>query len=427
MAKRRRKQKFTHKVAQKIKKFIHFMETDRMKADLFVILPLCLLICLGVFFATKHHFTVIQQQESAEQDVYFKKYEGNLSQHLSIPLTDAGLSKEETSKIITKLDTILNMNRLAPRDKYLLTLDENDQFKMLVVTKDCTRYYVAKNNGELVAGIMDISVKTRKRFASGTIGDSLFSSMHSYGLKAPFIVDFARVFSWTIDFNTETRAGDTFSCYWEEEYTADGRILDSTILAAYYNSKIAGVNYAIRFDDKMYDENGKMSKKLFLKGPISFRGVRITSRFTLSRFHPILRICRPHLGIDYAAPIGTPVETVADGTVIFKGHKGGFGNYMEVAHAGNYVTCYGHLSRFANFGVGSRVRQGQTIAYVGMTGLATGPHLDFRLRQNGVYMDFLKNKNRGVDLEVPKSRRAEFNKIRKEYLKILNEKAIKED
>jgi hypothetical protein len=122
------------------------------------------------------------------------------------------------------------MRRLAPRDKYLLTMDEEDNFKMLVVTKDFSRYYVAQSNGELVAGILDISVKTRKRFASGTIDSSLFASMQSYGLKPGFIVDFTDVFSWTVDFNTETREGDTFACYWQEDYTADGTTLNHLIL-----------------------------------------------------------------------------------------------------------------------------------------------------------------------------------------------------
>lgn len=412
---------------QKIKEFLLAIKTNKLKADLFIILPLCVLICLGVYFYTKHHFKDLAQQQKQEE-VYFKKYEGNLSRHISLPLTEAGISKEETGRIVAKLDSVLDMRRLAPRDKYLLTMDEEDNFKMLVVTKDFSRYYVAQSNGELVAGILDISVKTRKRFASGTIDSSLFASMQSYGLKPGFIVDFTDVFSWTIDFNTETREGDTFACYWQEDYTADGTTLNETILAAYYKGKFSGDNYAIRFEDEFYDQTGKISKKMFLKSPISVRGVRISSRFSRSRLHPVLRIRRPHLGIDYAAPTGTPVESVADGTVIFKGWKGGFGNYMEVSHVNGFVTCYGHLNAFARgVGNGMRVRQGQTIAYVGRTGLATGPHLDFRIRQKGVYMDFLNNKNRSSAVrEIPKNKREEFNKIREEYIKILNDKAIKE-
>lgn len=357
-----------------------------------------------------------------EQEVFFKKYTGNLKQHISVPLQEAGISKEESNAIIKKLDSVLNMRRIAPRDKYLITLDEQDNFKMLVVTKDFSRYYVAKQGDDLVAGIMDISVQTRTRFASGTIDSSLFASMQKEGLKPAFIVDFTDVFSWAIDFHSDTREGDSFACYWQEDYTIDGETLNETILAAYYDGKAVGKTYAFNFEDEFYDENGKFTKKMFLKSPISVRGVRITSRFTNSRLHPILRIRRPHLGIDYAAPVGTPVESVADGTVIFQGYKGGFGNYMEVSHPNNYVTCYGHLKGYAkNVKKGSRVRQGQTIAYVGSTGLSTGPHLDFRLRQGNKYMDFLNNKNRSSAVrEIDPTKLEEFNKIRDEYLKILN-------
>ena len=140
--------------------------------------------------------------------------------------------------------------------------------------------------------------------------------------------------------------------------------------------------------------------------------------------HPILRIRRPHLGIDYAAPAGTPVEAVADGVVRSKGWKGGFGNYMEVHHPNNYVTCYGHLKGYAKgIANGVKVKQGQTIAYVGSTGLSTGPHLDFRIRQNGKYFDFLTTKNRSsASKEIPASKREEFNKIRDKYLAILESK-----
>lgn len=404
------------------------LENQRCKCflkNLLIYVPLCIIICLAVYFFTQSRIAKIQEKQKAEE-VYFKKYEGNLKKRLNGSLEEAGISREAAHKIVTKLDTVLNMRRLAPRDKYLLTMTEDDQFKMLVVTKDFSRYYVATaNDGDLVAGIMDISINSRDRFAQGEVKDFLFNSMQSAGLKPGFIVDFTDVFSWAVDFNTETRVGDTFACYWQEDYTADGTSLNESILAAYYEGKVGGRNYAIRFDDEFYDENGKFTKKMFLKSPISVRGVRISSRFSKGRLHPILRIRRPHLGIDYAAPSGTPVESVADGVVKFKGFKGGFGNYLEISHPNNYVTCYGHLKGFAKgISQGVKVRQGQTIAYVGSTGLSTGPHLDFRIRQGSKYMDFLNNKNRSsAAREIPAAKRAEFNKIKDEYIKILNDKA----
>ena len=349
--------------------------------------PVFVLVCLFVAYGIQRHKAVVEAARQ-NQEIIFKKYEGNLKQHISIPLQEAGLSREKAAQVVNKLDTVLRMNRLAPRDRYLLTLDEEGNFKMLVVTKDFSRYYVAQNGDELVAGIMDISVESRERFAKGDVDYTLFTSMQEQGLKPTFILDFTDIFSWAVDFNTETRNGDKFAILWEEDYTKSGETLNERILAAYYDGGVSGKNYAIRFEDEFYDENGKFTKKMFLKSPISVRGVRISSRFSRGRMHPILRIRRPHLGIDYAAPAGTPVEAVADGVVRSKGWKGGFGNYMEVHHPNNYVTCYGHLKGYAKgIANGVKVKQGQTIAYVGSTGLSTGPHLDFRIRQNGKYRE----------------------------------------
>lgn len=385
--------------------------------------PVFVLVCLFVAYGVQRHKAVVEAARQ-NQEIIFKKYEGNLKQHISIPLQEAGLSREKAAQVVNKLDTVLRMNRLAPRDRYLLTLDEEGNFKMLVVTKDFSRYYVAQNGDELVAGIMDISVESRERFAKGDVDYTLFTSMQEQGLKPTFILDFTDIFSWAVDFNTETRNGDKFAILWEEDYTKSGETLNERILAAYYDGGVSGKNYAIRFEDEFYDENGKFTKKMFLKSPISVRGVRISSRFSRGRMHPILRIRRPHLGIDYAAPAGTPVEAVADGVVRSKGWKGGYGNYMEVHHPNNYVTCYGHLKGYAKgIANGVKVKQGQTIAYVGSTGLSTGPHLDFRIRQNGKYFDFLTTKNRSsASKEIPASKREEFNKIRDKYLAILESK-----
>ncbi len=388
--------------------------------------PLCLAICLGIYYYTQKRINEIEEYNRQQQAVFFKKYEGNLKKPLQQSLQEHGISREDAHKLVNKLDTVLNMRRVAPRDTYLLTLGEDDSFKMLVVTKDFSRYFVAGSNGELVAGISDRSTQTRKRMAKGEIETVLFNSMQAKGLQPGFIVDFTDIFSWAVDFNTETRQGDKFAVYWEEDYTNDDQSLNENILAAYYDGGVSGKNYAIRFEDEYYDESGKFTKKMFLKSPISVRGVRISSRFNPKRMHPILRIRRPHLGIDYAAPSGTPVESVADGVVRVKQWKGGFGNYLEIAHPNNYVTCYGHLKGYArNIKVGTKVRQGQTIAYVGSTGLSTGPHLDFRMRQGSKYMDFLVNKNRSsASREIPPSKREEFNKIKDEYIKILEGKSI---
>ena len=226
-----------------------------------------------------------------------------------------------------------------------------------------------------------------------------------------------------IDFNTETRNGDEFAAVWEEHYTQDDTITGQDLIAAFYSGEVTGENYAFYYEDEFFDPTGKVNKKMFLKSPISFRGVRISSRFNPSRLHPILRIRRPHLGIDYAAPVGTPIQTVADGVVTFVGEKGGFGKYIEIRHANNYVTSYGHLSRYAGkIKKGVKVKQGDTIAYVGSSGLSTGPHLDFRIKENNKFVDFLKMKNRSSALRsVSESQREDFEEMKELYLKALNE------
>jgi murein DD-endopeptidase MepM/ murein hydrolase activator NlpD len=156
---------------------------------------------------------------------------------------------------------------------------------------------------------------------------------------------------------------------------------------------------------------------MFLSAPLNYR--RISSFFTLARFHPILRYWRPHLAVDYSAPIGTPIDSVADGIVIYKGWKGGYGNYLEIKHNNVYTTTYGHLSGFArNIQVGKRVRQGQLIGYVGSTGLSTGAHLCFRTSKNGQYVNFLKLKSVAQE-NIIRRYRSEFTSLKQERLRQL--------
>ncbi len=335
-------------------------------------------------------------------------------------LLQMGVGVKETDAIVKKLDTIMYTRKLRGQDKYLISLDKAGNFKIIVVSRDLTHYYVAKIKEEYVAGIIDQDIKSERKNASGTIQSSLFASMQSSGMEIPLILALTDVFSWNIDFNTETRNGDEYAVVWEEDSTSKGGVVGQTILAAKYKGAQTGTNYAFAFNGDFYDESGKMSKRLFLKSPIAFANFRITSRFTKSRMHPILRISRPHLGIDYAAPVGTPIQSIADGTVKFSGWKGGFGNYVEIAHANGYITTYGHLKSISAKN-GARIRQGGTVGYLGSSGLSTGPHLDFRIKENGKFIDFLRIKNRNSAIsEIPKEQMEEFYKVRDGYKKILD-------
>lgn len=344
-----------------------------------------------------------------------------------VALQEAGFSSKEILDIVEELNSVINTRKLQNSDTYSLSTTPDGKFAMLLLNKRLTRYYVADVAGQLVAGISDAEIKTRVRSTAGKITNSLFQSMLKDGVTTQLVIDLTDAFSWTIDFNTETRNGDEFAAVWEEHYTQDGTITGQELVAAFYKGSVTGENYAFYYEDEFFDQTGKVSKKMFLKSPISFRGVRISSRFNPNRLHPILRIRRPHLGIDYAAPTGTPVQAVADGIITYVGSKGGFGKYVEIRHANNYITSYAHLSRYASIAKkGAKVKQGDTIAYVGSTGLSTGPHLDFRIKENNKFVDFLKMKNRSSALRsVPDSQRQDFEELKDLYFKALSDARAK--
>ena len=338
-------------------------------------------------------------------------------------LTESGLSRQDVAQIAAKLSALVNTRHLQPQDEYTLSV-ENNQWILLLLKQGFKRYYVANVEGVLVSGISEVELNTRVKTAAGTIHNSLFQTMVADGLQVPLVLDFTDAFSWTVDFNTDTRNGDEYTALWEENFTPGGEIVSQDLLAASYkNVNEKKPTYAFYFEDDFYDETGKVSKKMFLKSPISFRGYRISSSFNPARMHPILKIRRPHLGIDYAAPVGTPVQAVADGTVTFAGWKGGFGNFVELRHANDYVTMYGHLKSFGkSVKVGAKIKQGDTVGYIGSTGLSTGPHLDFRIKEKNKFLDFLKMKNRNSAVrDVPPEKKAEFEELVQLYLKELNQ------
>ena len=239
--------------------------------------------------------------------------------------------------------------------------------------------------------IQTIPSQTQTVSVGGKIHGSLFEGVVDAGEKPELAIRLAEIFGWDLDFYTDPRPGDTFRVVVEKKMLANGSMASyGRILAAEYDNN--GRAYrAVLFHDPSgnpayYTLDGKSMKKAFLHSPLKFAAV-ITSHFSEHRFHPILKEYRPHLGIDYAAPTGTPVQTIGDGRVTFAGRKGGAGNLVEIQHTNGYTTYYMHLSRILVHG-GDRVQQGQRIGLVGMTGLATGPHLDFRIQRRGEFLNF---------------------------------------
>ena len=223
----------------------------------------------------------------------------------------------------------------------------------------------------------------------GTVESSLYEAFMDVGLSPALVLQFADVFAWTVDFLTECRRGDVFRVVYTDMIGSG----NGDVLAASYGQKDT-THVALSLSGpggrtEYYAPDGTNLRKAFLRSPLNYR--RISSRFSHSRYHPILKIRRPHLGVDYAAPVGTPVVSVADGRVTYAGWKGGYGKFVEIKHTGGCSTAYGHLSRYGK-GIkkGARVAQGQVIGYVGSTGLSTGPHLDYRVRMQGRYVDPLR-------------------------------------
>lgn len=238
-------------------------------------------------------------------------------------------------------------------------------------------------------------IEMRPKSVKGKVESSLWNAMPNYGADPLLAIKLSDVFAWTIDFFGIAK-GDEFRVLYDEEYVEDQSLQNFHVKGAIFTHM--GVEYlAIPFDQdgkvSYYDENGKNLERAFLKAPLDF--FRISSRFTNSRYHPVLKRYRAHHGVDYAAPVGTPVYTIGDGTVIAKGFQaGGGGNFVKIKHNSVYTTTYMHLSRFEKgLAVGKRVRQKEVIAYVGSTGLSTGPHLDFRVYKNGTPIDPLTVKS----------------------------------
>ena len=247
---------------------------------------------------------------------------------------------------------------------------------------------VVRDSDGLKAQVLQNPLEGRTRTVRGVIDSSLFEAVTSAGAHDQTAVNLADIFGWDIDFVLDIRPGDSFVVTYRELYQNGVYAKDGPVLAAAFVNQ--GRHYAaVRYVDPSgsahyYTPDGKSMRKAFLRAPVDF--TRVSSRFNSARIHPILNLVRAHKGVDYAAPVGTPVRAAGDGRIAYAGPMGGYGNVVEIEHTRSIMTVYGHLSRFAKgTRVGAHVTQGSVIAYVGMSGLATGPHLHYEYRVNGVF------------------------------------------
>ncbi len=257
---------------------------------------------------------------------------------------------------------------------------ELDEVRVLEVSRDDDGFRSA---------ISERAVETRVVTAQAVIRSSLFNAGRAAGVPDSVTMSLAGLFQWDVDFALDIREGDQFSVVYQELWRDGERLRTGNILAAEFVNR-GRTHRAVRFEmDERADyfsPEGRSLRRAFIRAPVDF--TRISSRFNLNRRHPVLHTIRAHRGVDYAAPTGTPIKAAGDGRVIFRGVQGGYGNTVILQHGGNITTLYAHMSRFhPEVRHGTRVRQGQVIGYVGMTGLATGPHLHYEYRVNGVHRD----------------------------------------
>jgi murein DD-endopeptidase MepM/ murein hydrolase activator NlpD len=323
-------------------------------------------------------------------------------------LTAGGMSRSESALLAGELGKSIDLRRLRPGHIVRFHYDATgvvDSVQMKIsgwgdvnaIRKD-TGFEVTKTAAVL---------RKEESTVTGNVRSSLYEAVREAGEGPQVVQQLIDVFQWDIDFFGLQR-GDSFSFVVTKEYAGPDLVGYGPIKAARFTHR--GVTYeAFRHENTdgragYYSANGAPLRKQFLKAPVKFS--RVTSGFTKRRFHPVLKYFRPHYGVDYGAPIGTPVMTTADGVVIEARYKPGEGNFIRVRHTSKYDTCYLHLSRFAKgLKKGTKVTQGDVIGYVGMTGLASGPHLDYRVSENGKWLDPLKLKSITPDPLAGKSLR----------------------
>ena len=311
-------------------------------------------------------------------------------------MTRLGMGSRAAYELAENCKDVFDVRRMRAGNSvegYYSTDTTGRRLEYAVYHNDRIRSTVFHCQDSLFASVYDKPVQSERKVADVSINSSLWNDMLDAGVSPLLIVDLADIYAWTVNF-FGLQKDDRFRVIYDQT-VCEGEVvkIDSIEFAIYDSGSFRAC--AIRFDqgdggNKYWNEKGESLRKAFLKAPLKYN--RISSRFTYHRKHPITGVVRPHTAVDYAAPVGTPVHSIGDGTVTMCGWDGsGGGNRIRIRHMNGYETCYMHLSKFASgIKAGTRVAQGQTIGYVGSTGHSTGPHLDFRVWKDGTPVDPLK-------------------------------------
>ncbi|HEY7651605.1 MAG TPA: M23 family metallopeptidase [Methylomirabilota bacterium] len=314
---------------------------------------------------------------------------------LETALRRAGVGRGEAAAVVAALRGSVDMRRLAPGERLTVRPGPEGRPEEITYTRSpAERYEIRPADERWTVTAVRPEVDTRVAAVAGEVRDSLFASIERLGETAALTARLVTLFEWDFDFAADSLPGDRFRFLVEKRYVGETFLGYGGILIAQYSSAGHSLLTSVAFEDAAgrsdyYDASGRSVRKMFLRAPLDF--TRITSGFSHARHHPILGGLRPHLAVDYGAPIGTPVRAVADGVVTQAGWDGGFGLSVTLRHARGYETMYNHLSKI-DVRRGERVRQRQVIAKVGTTGLSTGPHLDYRVRKGGTFVNPLGEK-----------------------------------
>ena len=336
-------------------------------------------------------------------------------QNLGSILGEHGVSTGMVHHLGEKARGVFDVRRIRSGQAYALFFSKHDSLappRFFVYEEDPKSYIVFDLRGDLAVSRGQNPAEWRTQTVKGQVESSLWVAMQRCEASPQLAIVLSHIFGWTIDF-FGLQKQDEFRIIYEQEFV-DGKALDNFhILAASFRASDS-TYYAIPFvqdgEELYYNERGNSLEGAFLKAPLDF--YRISSRFTNSRYHPVLKRYRAHHGVDYAAPAGTPVYAIGSGKVVAKAYQAnGGGNYVKIKHNGTYTTTYMHLSRFAKgLKVGSTVKQKEIIGYVGSTGLSTGPHLDFRVYENGRPINPLTIKSQPKK-PISEANRAAFSQV----------------
>ncbi len=349
----------------------------------------------------------------------------NRGESVAAVLRRRGISPQMVRVIDRTMRPKFDFRRAQPGDTFRLSRDKDGRLVSFRYRNSPDESFVLRQSAGGYTVEREPSIlESRLTRMEGTIDSSLYKSIRGLGHDPGLASAFADIFAWDIDFTRQLKRGDGFTIVYERLYRdeegAQVYVRPGRILAAQFRGSV-GEHTAVYFEEydgvgSYFRPDGETLEQAFLVAPLKFS--RISSNYSSARNHPILKVVRPHHGIDYAAREGSPVWSVADGEVIFKGKNGGFGNLVKVRHAGGYVSYYAHLSGFGQgLQVGDKVRQKQVIGYVGQTGLATGPHVCFRVTKHGKYVNpATLNRDKPVSRSVADRSWSDFELVRDQLL-----------